>query len=48
MRGTACALVVVIFFFASPLTAQDPVIETLIGRVSLDKMYADIDTLVSF
>jgi leucyl aminopeptidase len=31
-----------------PAGAQDPVIQTLIDRMSVDRMYADVDTLVAF
>ena len=48
MRKKVSAILVLLILAAGSAAAQDPVIEKLLERISLDRMYSDVDTLVAF
>ena len=48
MRGNRPALLALCVLWALPGTAQDPMIESLVEAVSLDRMYTEVDALVAF
>ena len=48
MRGNRLALLALCVLWALPGTAQDPMIESLVEAVSLDRMYTEVDALVAF